>query len=34
MHLKILIWNVRGLNDKGKQVVIRSLLKSARADVV
>ncbi|GMP99274.1 hypothetical protein CsSME_00046806 [Camellia sinensis var. sinensis] len=34
MHLKILIWNVQGLHDKGKRAVVRSLLKSASADVV
>ncbi|GMQ05984.1 hypothetical protein CsSME_00050757 [Camellia sinensis var. sinensis] len=34
MRLKLLIWNVRGLNDKGKRAVVRSLLKSARADVM
>lgn len=34
MRLKILTWNVRGSNDKGKRVLVKSMLKSARADVV
>ena len=34
MNLKILSWNVRGLNDKKKRLLIRNFLRSWRADIV
>lgn len=34
MRLKFLSWNVHGLNDRGKRVLIRSLLRNAKAEVV
>lgn len=34
MKIKILNWNVRGLNVKEKRVVVKSLLKGWKADVV
>jgi exonuclease III len=34
MNLRILSWNVRGLNDREKRLRIRSLLKDWNADVI
>jgi exonuclease III len=34
MKPKILVWNVRGLNDKDKSLRIRGLLRDWRADIV
>ena len=34
MNLKILCWNVRGLNVKDKRMVIKSFVKSVRADII
>ena len=34
MNLKILSWNVRGLNDKKKCLLIRNFLRSWRANIV
>lgn len=34
MKIKILNWNVKGLNAKEKRVVVKSLLKGWKADVV
>ena len=34
MNLKIISWNVRGLNDKEKRLKIRNFLRSWRADIV
>lgn len=34
MKIKILSWNVRGLNAREKRVVVKSLLKEWKADVV
>ncbi|XP_019266372.1 PREDICTED: uncharacterized protein LOC109243827 [Nicotiana attenuata] len=33
MNLKIISWNVRGLNDKGKRNIIKSLIQEWRADI-
>lgn len=34
MKIKILSWNVRGLNAKEKRVIVKSLLKEWKVDVV
>ena len=34
MNLKILTWNVRGLNEKEKRLKVRNFLRSWRADIV
>ena len=34
MNLKILSWNVRGLNEEGKRLKIHNLLRTWRADIV
>ena len=34
MNLKILSWNVRGLNEKEKRLKVRNFLRSWRADIV
>ena len=34
MNLKILSWNVRGLNEKEKRLKVRNFLLSWRADIV
>jgi exonuclease III len=34
MNLKILSWNVRGLNDREKRLQIRNLLNLWKADVI
>ena len=34
MNLKILSWNVRGLNEKEKRIKVRNFLRSWRADIV
>ena len=34
MNLKIISWNVRGLNDKEKRLKIRNFLHSCRAYIV
>jgi len=34
MKLKIISWNVRGLNDSQKHLVVRSLLREWKCDVV
>ena len=34
MKLKILTWNVRGLNAADKQMVVRSFLRDVKADVI
>jgi exonuclease III len=34
MNLKIITWNVRGLNDPEKRLQIKNLIKSWRADVI
>ena len=33
MNLKILTWNVRGLNEKEKRLKVRNFLRSWRADI-
>ena len=34
MNLKIVTWNVRGLNDREKRLQIKNLIKMWRADVI
>ena len=34
MSLKIISWNVRGLNDGSKRLMVRHLLKQWKADLV
>ena len=34
MKLKILSWNVRGVNDRNKRKVIKTLIKSQKVDMV
>ena len=34
MKLKILSWNVRGVNDVSKRKVIKALIRSQKADMV
>ena len=34
MKIKILSWNVRGLNDGGKRKLLKSMVRSQKADLV
>ena len=34
MKIKILSWNVRGVNDRDKRKIIKLVIKSQRVDVV
>ena len=34
MKLKIMSWNVRGMNDRDNKLVIKAFLKSQRAELV
>lgn len=34
MHLKILSWNVRGMNEQEKRLQVRNLIKHWKADIV
>jgi exonuclease III len=34
MNLKILSWNVRGLNDRGKRLCIKNMIKDWQADII
>ena len=34
MKIRILLWNVKGANDKDKRRIIKSVIKSQRVDVV
>jgi endonuclease/exonuclease/phosphatase family metal-dependent hydrolase len=34
MNVKILSWNVRGLNDRDKRLQVRSFIKQWRADII
>ena len=34
MKIKILFWNVRGVNDRNKRKIIKALIKSQRVDLV
>ena len=34
MNLKIVSWNVRGMNDKDKSLCMRNLIKLWKADVI
>jgi exonuclease III len=34
MNLKILTWNVRGLNDRAKRLCIKNMIKDWHADII
>ena len=34
MNLKILSWNVRGLNDRRKRLIVKNLLRGWKCDVI
>jgi exonuclease III len=34
MNLKILSWNVRGLNDQGKRLCIKNLIQDWKANII